>query len=207
MSTLPLATITSETALRIGSELVIHVEGETPGFRGAFEVDRSPDKSLPPTFNVRARPGNPGTPGDPDLESFTSGTFVLDAAGIADEIRIVSADNNEIIEVIELDPMAGAEGWSAILNLEPGPDAKPTLWVRGPVELPTPRHRAQLERAVPQGINPKILLLHTVIIPPEGISTPQMSRTDVEYIERTGYRYESVTILPQGIYVEVQEVH
>lgn len=207
MSTLPLATITSVSAIRIGKELIIHVEGHTPGFGGAFVVERSPNKSLPPTFDVRGSPGNIGTPGDPTLESFTSGTFVFDAAGIGDEIRVVSADSDETVSVSELDPTLGGKSWTAILDLQPGPGKTPTLRVQGSVEVPSPQHSAKLERAEPQGINPKILLLYTVIVPPEGIHTPQMYSADVEYIEKTGPRYESVTILPEGIYVEVEELH
>jgi hypothetical protein len=207
MSTLPLATIATVTAIRMGNELVIHIEGETTGFGGEFVVGRSPIKSLPATFEVRARPGNIGTPGDPNLESFTSGTFVFNAAGIDDEIRVVSADSDETVSVRELDPTLGGKSWTAILDLQPGPGKTPTLRVQGSVEVPSPRHSAKLERAEPQGINPKILLLYTVIVPPEGIHTPQMYSADVEYTEKTGTRYESVTILPEGIYVEVQEVH
>jgi hypothetical protein len=207
MSTLPLATITTVTAIRIGHELIIHVEGQTTGFGGEFVVDRSLTRSHPPTFNVRARPGNIGTPGDPDLESFTSGTFCFDAAAIGDEIRVISADSDETVSVTELDPTLGTDGWSATLDLQPGPGKTPTLRVKGSVEVPSPRHGARLERAEPQGINPSILLLHTVIIPPEGIHPPQVRRVDVEYIEKPSGRYKTVTILPQGIYVEVQEVH
>jgi hypothetical protein len=206
VSTLPLATLTSVTATRAGNHLIIHVEGYTPGFGGEFVVERSPNRSLPQIFDVRSSPGNIGTPGDPDLRSFTTGTFCFSAGGIGNEIRIISADNDETIEVSELDPTQENGDWTATLNLFPRPE-KPLLSVKGSVEIPSPQHEARLERAAPQGINPKILILYTVITPPQGIHIPEMSRSDVEYTETTEVRYESVTILPQGIYIEVEELH
>lgn len=52
-------------------------------------------------------------------------------------------------------------------NWKAWPESAPTLHVAREVTVPTSGYTANLEPAVPQGINPSIYLLNLVIHPPE----------------------------------------
>jgi hypothetical protein len=73
--------------------------------------------------------------------------------------------------------------------------------------LPTPGYKLTLSRTEPQGINPRILILNLCTEPPTGIVAQVPTPTPVAYQETTDQRFDSVTILPEGISVPVQEVH
>lgn len=95
-------------------------------------------------------------------------------------------------------------GWKAWLDMmPPGP---PTLHVTGKCVFPTHGYKVTLKRAVPQGINPRILLLRKVVTPPSGpvILIPQT--VNVTFKMKTKTKYTHVTILPEVTTIKVKIV-
>lgn len=96
-------------------------------------------------------------------------------------------------------------GWKAWEDqMPPGP---PTLHVIGKCLFPTHGYKVRLKKAVPQGINPKILLLVKVVTAPRGpvIQVPQV--VEVHYKQRvTKGQYKQVTILPEVKTIRVKIV-
>ena len=95
-------------------------------------------------------------------------------------------------------------GWKAVLNMmPPGPSI---LRVKGKCIFPKHGFKVTLKEAVPQGINPAILLLKKTVKPPTGIviATPQVVK--VSFTKKTKTRYQKVTILPDGVTINVQIV-
>ena len=93
-------------------------------------------------------------------------------------------------------------GWKAVLNIfPPGPGI---LRVTGKCLFPTHGYKVTLKVAVPQGINPAILLLKKVVKPPTGpvILTPQV--VNVVFTLKTKTKYKNVTILPGGPTIPVK---
>lgn len=96
-------------------------------------------------------------------------------------------------------------GWQAWQDfMPPGPA---TLHVTGKCRFPTHGYKVTLKEAVPQGINPSILLLRKIVTPPTGpvIQIPQ--DVPVNFRKRTNTHYTAVTILPDGTTVKVKPVH
>lgn len=94
--------------------------------------------------------------------------------------------------------------WKAWLDMMP--PGTPTLHVTGKCVFPKHGYKVTLKKAVPQGINPAILLLRKVVTPPSGpvIQTPQT--VAVKYSLKTKTKYTHVTILPDGVTVKVKIV-
>jgi hypothetical protein len=95
-------------------------------------------------------------------------------------------------------------GWKAVLNImPPGPW---TLRVTGKCRFPIHGFKVTLKPAVPQGINPTILLLRKTVKPPIGpvIQTPEV--VNVTFTMKTKVKYKQVTILPDGVTINVQIV-
>lgn len=95
-------------------------------------------------------------------------------------------------------------GWKAVLNMfPPGPSV---LRVTGKCLFPTHGYKVTLKMAVPQGINPAILLLDKIVKPPTGpvIQIPEV--VQVVYTKKTKTKYQRVTILPGGPTIPVQIV-
>ncbi len=88
-------------------------------------------------------------------------------------------------------------------HMPPGPA---TLRVVGICSFPTTGYGVELRRHEPQGINPKDLLLDRIVTPPTGIIGPGSNDVEVRYEEQTDFEYDSVTILPGGPTIRVQEV-
>jgi hypothetical protein len=79
-----------------------------------------------------------------------------------------------------------------ISRLPPGP---PKLSVTGAIEVPTGGYSAKLVRAVPQGINPAILLLDVQVTKPTGNVIQVISRVDLRFEESPPLvKYASVTV-------------
>jgi hypothetical protein len=96
-------------------------------------------------------------------------------------------------------------GWAAVEDrMPPGP---PTLRVTGQCKFPTHGFKVTLKKAVPQGINPKILLLNKVVTPPSGIviQTPEVVQVSYKQKVKAG-QYTNVTILPDGKTLKVKIV-
>ncbi len=96
--------------------------------------------------------------------------------------------------------------WSASHDHEPPGPA--TLRVVGTCTFESAGYAVELRPHEPQAINPKDLLLDKIVIPPAGGAGAQVI-TDVEarYEEVTDFEYDSVTILPEGPTIAVQDVH
>ena len=92
-------------------------------------------------------------------------------------------------------------GWKAVLNLFP-PGG--TLRVTGKCLFPKHGYKVTLKEAVPQGINPAILLLQKIVKPPTGfvIQIPQV--VNVVFTKKTKTKYSKVMILPGGPTINVQ---
>ena len=95
-------------------------------------------------------------------------------------------------------------GWKAWLDLMPL--GTPTLHVTGKCVFPKHGYKVTLKKAVPQGINPAILLLQKVVTPPTGVVIPTPQTVNVSFKLKTKTKYTHVTILPDGTTVKVQIV-
>lgn len=70
----------------------------------------------------------------------------------------------------------------AVANLQPpGPHH---FYVRARVQVPTPGYHAHLKKAVPQGINPAILILDVVLTPLPGKWPQHVTDIDANYDDR-----------------------
>ena len=93
-------------------------------------------------------------------------------------------------------------GWKARLNIMP--PGTPTLHVTGKCIFPKHGYKVTLKKAVPQGINPAILLLRKTVKPPTGIVIPTPQIVKVSFTLKTKTKYTHVTILPEVTTVKVQ---
>ncbi len=80
----------------------------------------------------------------------------------------------------------------AWINKMPGADDK--LIVVGIVLFPTAGWQVVLEEAVPQGINPSILILDERQIPPEGFAATVLTHEIARFEKPNGGIYRQVTI-------------
>ena len=94
--------------------------------------------------------------------------------------------------------------WTAIHDFMPPEPAR--LTVRGECTFPTPGYKVVLKKAIPQGINPAILLLNKMVTPPTGIEPQIVTTIPVEYYEVTDVHYSDVDILPDNVKIPVEEV-
>ena len=94
-------------------------------------------------------------------------------------------------------------GWKAVSNRMP-PGA--TFYVTGKCTFPRRGYKVRLVKAVPQGINPAILLLRKIVTPPSGPSATIPQTIPVRYEQKGGTNYTHVTILPDGPTIKVQIV-
>jgi len=96
--------------------------------------------------------------------------------------------------------------WKAWHDFMPG--SQPTLHVKGTVTVPTSGYTAKLQPATPQGINPAIYLIDLIVTPPapDEIVSPVLTPLEVYYMEITSQNYTQVSILPDGIIVDVEVV-
>ena len=95
--------------------------------------------------------------------------------------------------------------WTAVHDFMPPLPAR--LSVSGECNTPTPGFKITLEKAVPQGINPDILILTKAVAPPTGIEPQHPTTERVSYNEKTNQHYTDVTILPDNVTIKVKEVY
>ena len=89
--------------------------------------------------------------------------------------------------------------WKAVFN-------QSILRVTGKCIFPKHGFKVTLKEAVPQGINPAILLLKKTVKPPTGIVIPTPQVVNVTFTKKTTFKYQKVTILPDGVTINVQVV-
>jgi hypothetical protein len=96
------------------------------------------------------------------------------------------------------------DDWKAIHDqMPPGPA---TLRVTATCTCPQGR-ALELRKKEPQGINPRDLLLDRIVTPPDGPVAQVVTEVDVRYSEETEFDYQTVTILPDGPSIQVEDVH
>jgi hypothetical protein len=119
-------------------------------------------------------------------------------------VEVIGASHSERLEVPSEEPAGYCSGWSAWHDHEPpGP---PVLHVRGECEFPTAGFSVELRRHEPQGINPKDLLLDRIVREPSDPVTHVVTVVEARYREESDFEFDTVTILPDGVSVQVQEV-
>ncbi|GAB7046097.1 hypothetical protein [Catenuloplanes indicus] len=140
-----------------------------------------------------------GLPVEAPYEASLNVTGTLGTKGV----EVVGATKRERIDVVAGTGPAEGE-WTAFFNRQPpGPF---TLTVTGRLQMPTPGFKVTLSRANPQGINPRDLLLDLTITPPSGPVAQVVTEVEVVYEERTDTGYDTVTILPNGPSIKVEEI-
>jgi hypothetical protein len=63
----------------------------------------------------------------------------------------------------------------------------------------------ELRRREPQGFNPQDLLLDRIVHPPTGPVAEVVTEVEVDYSEETEFDYQTVTILPDGPSINVED--
>jgi hypothetical protein len=102
-------------------------------------------------------------------------------------------------------PAGTCRDWAAFHDHQPpGP---PVLRVTGTCRFNTAGWSVELRRHEPQGINPDDLLLDRVVHEPEGPVADVITDVEARYEETTDHEYQTVTILPDGPSIPVEEVH
>jgi hypothetical protein len=93
--------------------------------------------------------------------------------------------------------------FKAWINKMPG--SQPKLIVTGKAEVPTTGWSGSLERAVPQGINPRILILDACLVEPTGKVNQLVSEVDLRFEESPpANEYTDVTVRLDGDEVTVK---
>ena len=87
------------------------------------------------------------------------------------------------------------------------PGSAPTLRVEGAYRFRTLGYTVQVRRHVPQGFNPLDLLLDVDVRHQDGPAGDQLEEVPIEYREDTDVKYETVTLLPHGPTLRVEDVH
>jgi hypothetical protein len=94
--------------------------------------------------------------------------------------------------------------WSAILDKMP--PERPRLTVKGICTCPTGGFKPSLKKAIPQGINPSILILDLEAVAPTGIVNQMVTDSEVTYREDDSPNYQEVEIRPCDVKVPVKIV-
>lgn len=144
-------------------------------------------------------------PAEVPYQAFVPLTGVTGTRGV----EVVRATRSERIDVPPGEQSAGyCHDWSAWHDHQPPGPA--VLRVTGQCEFPTAGYSVELRRQEPQGINPKDLLLNKVVHEPAGPAGPAatvITRVEARYEEETDFEYDTVTILPDGPSIPVEDVY
>jgi uncharacterized protein DUF6438 len=121
---------------------------------------------------------------------------------------VIAAVVDGLAEGVDWTQASGQQGschdWTAVhVHEPPGPSV---LRVHGTCRFDTAGYQVELRRREPQGINPADLLLDRVVHPPTGPVAQVVTEVDVSYSETTEFDYQTVTILPDGGSIPVQDV-
>jgi len=74
------------------------------------------------------------------------------------------------------------------------PGSKPTLHVKGKCKFPKAGYKVELSEAVPQGLNPRILILEVKVTSPSGPTAQVETEVEFQYSKETGAMYDAVTL-------------
>jgi hypothetical protein len=181
MSDRPYADLLIGAAFSSDMETFVVAGGRVPGAGGTLFIERSPDKSLPPPYDLRCDPGNLGI--NPKAAPHTDATAFLEASeGLGGTIALRDADGSAEIAVeplgSELEDMPS--GWTARRGAVSGIQVS----VLGLLMAPTGGYKFRLEKAVPLGINKHILLLNLHVQRPNGSVTQVITPTVLSFHER-----------------------
>ena len=112
--------------------------------------------------------------------------------------------SNENYQVIE-QKACSTKDWNAWINMFP--PAPAVLHVHGQVEVPNPGVEALLRKRVPQGINPKVLLLDLILVQRPGIWPEIITLVPAQYHELVdGAQYDQVQIFCDNQSIETIDV-
>ena len=100
--------------------------------------------------------------------------------------------------------MPNCRDWNAWIDRMP--PGKPTLHVTSVCEFPTPGYTVELRPAEPQGINPADLLLEMHVTEPYGQVPQVVTTVEVRYEQDDSPDYDTVSIVPDGPTIPVQDV-
>ncbi|HVJ28082.1 MAG TPA: hypothetical protein VM493_11105 [Vicinamibacterales bacterium] len=234
MSDLPLANLTSATALLFQDYLIIRVDSLVYGAGGDIELRWLEGHDIPHTLEIRELPGNGGINWQDPVRMLCTRAIAFRTDFPPSIVQFLHRDGKSIVSAAQVStvdgsangiagtPWAGVaalggartasaeedeggHGWSAIHNrMPPGP---PSLYVSRWILAPTPGYRYELRRVEPQGFNSSILLLELLTIAPATPEPEGLTWTPVEpYREITGAPYTDVTINPEGKTIPVKEV-
>lgn len=146
----------------------------------------------------------PGGIGLPAVAPYTVSIRLSDITG-TEGIEVIGATRSEKIKIPPEEASGKCHDWSAWHDHQPpGPT---TLNVHAECEFPTAGYTVELKRQEPQGINPKDLLLIKVVHEPTGPVADVITTVEARYHEETDFEYDTVTILPDGLSIPVEEVH
>jgi uncharacterized protein DUF6438 len=121
---------------------------------------------------------------------------------------VIAAVIDGLARAIDWTPASQPEGtchdWTAVHDHQPpGPSI---LRVHGTCRFNTAGFSVELRRHEPQGINPDDLLLDRIVHPPTGPVAQVVTEVEVSYSEETQFDYQTVTILPDGPSINIQDV-
>ena len=99
-------------------------------------------------------------------------------------------------------PAGQSRDWTATRRQDPG--GASVLSVRGTCVFPTLGYSVELRRHEPQGTNPFDLVLDRIVHPPTGLVPQVVTEVEAAYLDVTEVDYRTVTILPDGPSVRVE---
>jgi hypothetical protein len=192
-------------AAQASDQVTIFATGEHPTGGYVVKFEQSPIAVFPPQFILyHWRPGI----ATQVITPFAVETSFRSTAPV-EKVVVRDADGPHDVIVSQKEERMATNrkcgNWKAVHDWRPMHELY--LSVTGACEMPTPGYRITLERQVPQGINPVILILNMTVTPPSGAEPDVMTSTPVSYRESTKEKFEKVMILPDGTTIAVQDVH
>jgi hypothetical protein len=120
-------------------------------------------------------------------------------------IEVVGATKRQRFDLVPQQTSQGeCRDFSAFVDRQPPGPA--TLNVTGVCRFPTAGFSVELRRRVPQGFNPRDLLLDKIVTAPSAAAAEVITEVEVRYREETEDGFDSVTILPDIGSIPVEEV-
>jgi hypothetical protein len=145
-----------------------------------------------------------GGVGLPALAPYTVSISLAGVTG-TEGVEVLGATRSELVDVPPTSTVGSCRDWSAWHDHQPSRPA--TLRVTGHCEFPSAGWSVELRRREPQGINLRDLLLEKVVREPSGPVAQVITPLEARYEEETEVEYDTVTILPDGVSVPVEETH